>query len=88
MRCTRPLVLSALALALGVASALPQRAAPLDAADPWALGARVALQAYSRASDAYTANVACSVALWTVLIAALVVLLEWLLGRGRPPHGG
>jgi hypothetical protein len=88
MRCTRPLVLSALALALGAASALPQRAAPLDAADPWALGARVALQAYSRASDAYTANVACSVALWTVLIAALVVLLEWLLGRGRPPHGG
>ena len=88
MRSNRPLVLSVLALALGAASALPQRAAPLEAADPWALGARVALQAYSRASDAYTANVACSVALWTVLIAALVVLLEWLLGRGRPPHGG
>ena len=88
MRSNRPLVLSVLALALGAASALPQRAAPLEAADPWALGARVALQAYSRASHAYTANVACSVALWTVLIAALVVLLEWLLGRGRPPHGG
>jgi hypothetical protein len=48
----------------------------------------VALQAYSKASDAYTANVACSVALWTLLIAAAIVLLEWLLGRGRPPRGG
>jgi hypothetical protein len=49
-------------------------------------GAEKALQAYTRAADAYAQNLtAPSVALWSVLIAAAVVLLEWLLGRpGRP----
>jgi hypothetical protein len=48
-------------------------------------GAELALQAYTRASDAYALSlVAPSVALWTLAIAAAVVLLEWLLGRGGP----
>jgi len=55
--------------------------APLDA-DPLVEGAEAALQAYTRASDAYAQGVISpSVALWTVLIAAGVVLLEWLLAR-------
>jgi hypothetical protein len=51
-------------------------------ADPLVQGAEAALQAYTRASDAYTQNlVSPSVALWSVLISAGVVLLEWLLAR-------
>ena len=54
---------------------------PLDA-DPLVQGAEAALQAYTRASDAYAQSVVSpSVALWSVLIAAGVVLLEWLLAR-------
>jgi len=55
-------------------------------ADPLVQGAQAALQAYTRASDAYAQGVIpSSVALWSVLIAAGVVLLEWLLARpGRP----
>jgi len=56
-------------------------------ADPLVQGAEAALQAYTRASDAYAQNlVSPSVALWTVLIAAGVVLLEWLLARFRHLH--
>lgn len=53
-------------------------------ADTWAHGVKLALKAYTRASDAYAANfVVPSVALWAVLIAGGVVLLEWLVaGRG------
>jgi hypothetical protein len=51
--------------------------------DVWLQGAELALQAYTRASDAYAQNwVSPSVALWTLGIAAAVVLVEWLLGRG------
>ena len=51
-------------------------------ADPLMQGAQAALQAYTRASDAYTQGfVSPSVALWSVLIAAGVVLLEWLVAR-------
>jgi len=50
--------------------------------DPLIQGAEAALQAYTRASDAYAQSfVSPSVALWSVLIAAGVVLLEWLLAR-------
>jgi hypothetical protein len=45
-------------------------------------GADAAVRAYTRASDAYAADgIVPSVALWTVLIAAMVLLLEWLLSR-------
>ena len=54
-------------------------------ADPLVQGAQLALQAYTRASDAYAQGlVSPSVALWTLLIAAGVVLLEWLLARTGP----
>jgi hypothetical protein len=51
--------------------------------EEWAQGIKVALKAYGRASDAYAQNIIVpsgipSVALWSVLIAAGVVLLEWL----------
>ncbi len=49
-------------------------------------GTERAVQAYSRASDAYAADHLASVALWALLVAAVVVLLEWLAwrhGRGR-----
>lgn len=46
-------------------------------------GAQAALQAYTRASDAYAEQLFTSVAFWSVLIAAGLVLLEWALGRGR-----
>lgn len=50
-------------------------------------GAVKAVQAYTRASDAYAQSlVPPSVALWSLLIAAGVVLLEWLLARGRGPR--
>ena len=52
----------------------------------WAQGIKVALKAYTRASDAYAQDfVAPSVALWAVLIAGGIVLLEWLLA-GRHRH--
>ncbi len=55
--------------------------APVDA-DPLVQGAEAALQAYTRASDAYTQGIVSpSVALWSVLIAVGVVLLEWLIAR-------
>lgn len=56
--------------------------------DPtWGKGVKVALKAYSRASDAYAQNMPLpSVALWAVLIAAALVLLEWLLTRGHRPQ--
>jgi hypothetical protein len=44
----------------------------------WAHGIRLALKAYTRASDAYENVVSPSVALWAVLIAAGIVLVEWL----------
>jgi len=47
----------------------------------------IAVQAYTRASDAYAANFfEPSVALWALVIAGTAVLAEWLLarrGRGR-----
>lgn len=51
----------------------------------WAQGIKLALKAYTRASDAYAQDfVAPSVALWAVLIAGGLVLLEWLVARGHP----
>jgi hypothetical protein len=50
---------------------------------PWMHGTNLALRAYTRASDAYTADPLGSVALWAVLIAAGLVLLEWLVARRR-----
>jgi hypothetical protein len=49
--------------------------------DGFAQGAEAALQAYTKASDAYALNMWPSVALWSVLIAAALVLLEWLVSR-------
>ena len=50
--------------------------------DALAQGADKALHAFARASDAYALGLfPSSVALWAVLIAGGVVLLEWLLGR-------
>jgi len=55
--------------------------------EPLVQGAEAALQAYTRASDAYAQSlVSPSVALWSVLIAAGVVLLEWLLARPGHRH--
>jgi len=53
----------------------------------WAQGIRVALKAYTRASDAYAAlnNLPVPpVALWAVGIAAAIVLLEWVVSL--PAH--
>lgn len=48
----------------------------------WAHGVKLALKAYTRASDAYALDMpAASVALWSLLIAAGIVLLEWLVAR-------
>ena len=54
----------------------------------WAQGIKMALKAYSRASDAaYAPTLPLaevplqSVTLWAVLIAAGVLLIEWLLAR-------
>lgn len=48
----------------------------------WANGVKLALKAYTRASDAYAQDLpTSSVALWALLIAAGIVLLEWLLAR-------
>lgn len=47
-----------------------------------AQGFRLALGAYTRASDAYAQHpLVNSVALWAVVIAAALVLLEWMLAR-------
>jgi hypothetical protein len=55
--------------------------------EEWAQGIKVALKAYTRASDAYAQNLfAPSVALWAVLIAGGFVLLEWLLARRNAHH--
>lgn len=53
----------------------------------WAQGIRVALKAYTRASDAYALHFAAMppVALWAVGIAAAIVLLEWVLARTARP---
>jgi hypothetical protein len=59
----------------------------------WAQGIKTALKAYSRASDAaYAPNLPLpaelplqSVTLWALLIAAGVLLLEWLVARHVPP---
>lgn len=56
-------------------------------ADPWLHGAHLALRAYTRASDAYAAHQLDSVALWAVLIAAGLVLLEWLVAHRRRTPG-
>lgn len=48
----------------------------------WLQGIKVALRAYTRASDDYAMNVAVPpVALWALGIAAVVVLLEWVVSR-------
>ena len=49
--------------------------------EEWAQGIKVALKAYTRASDAYASNFTWSPALWALGIAAGLVLLEWLLSR-------
>jgi len=54
----------------------------------WGRGVNLALKAYSVASDAYAqAMPLSSVALWSVLIAAGLVLLEWLLSFHRRQPG-
>lgn len=59
----------------------PQAPAASDMA-PLVHGAEKGVQAYSRASDAYTAlPFGSSVALWALGIAGAVVLVEWLLAR-------
>jgi hypothetical protein len=72
----------------GAASAVPNGQARAAAEmDPLVQGAHKALIVYSRASDAYAANqLSPSVAFWALLLAAGVVLLEWLVAgrRGRP----
>jgi len=48
----------------------------------WTNGFTLAVKAYSRASDAYAQDAMfTSVATWAVLIAAGLVLLEWVLAR-------
>jgi hypothetical protein len=67
------------------AAGLPQgQARGVADMEPLVRGAERAVQAYTRASDAYAANFfEPSVALWALLIAGAVVLLEWLLARYR-----
>lgn len=55
--------------------------------ESWDQGIRLAVKAYTRASDAYAQNlVSPSVAFWVVLIAAGIVLLEWVVARSTPHH--
>ena len=55
--------------------------------EEWAQGIKVALKAYTRASDAYAQYLfPSSPALWAVLIAGGFVLLEWLLARRNAHH--
>ena len=51
--------------------------------DPLVQGAHKALAVYSKTSDAYASHhsISPSIALWAVLIAAAVVLLEWVVAR-------
>ena len=49
--------------------------------EQWAQGIKVALKAYTRASDAYQNLMAPSVALWALGIAAGIVLIEWIASR-------
>jgi hypothetical protein len=68
--------------AAGLPHAHPRRGVE---ADPLVQGAEAALQAYTRASDAYTQSVVSpSVAFWSLVIAAVLVLLEWLVATLRP----
>ena len=54
--------------------------------DALAMGAEAALQAYTRASDAYALwAIAPPVAVWALGLAAALVLLEWVVSR--PPRG-
>jgi hypothetical protein len=71
-----------LAFAARAAVALAPKAAQEGDMQPLVQGAQRGVQAYSRASDAYAADLV-SVAIWAVLIAAAVVLLEWLAWRYR-----
>jgi hypothetical protein len=61
---------------------------PSHDSDGFAQGAEAALQAYTKASDAYAAHMWPSVAIWSVLIAAALVLIEWLLARARARRQG
>jgi hypothetical protein len=59
--------------------------------EEWAHGIKLALKAYTRASDAYAQNIIVpsgipSVALWAVVIAGGLVLLEWLVSRYDVQH--
>lgn len=50
--------------------------------EQWAQGIKLALKAYTRAADAYAADMPMPpVALWAVAIAGAIVLLEWLVSR-------
>jgi hypothetical protein len=69
-------------IAAAAPMALPPRAQAGSNADPWVQAAHQGVKAYSRAADAYTADLM-SVALWALVIAAGVVLLEWLIWRYR-----
>ena len=52
--------------------------------DALVMGAQAALQAYTRASDAYALwAIAPPVAVWALGVAAALVLLEWVVSR-RP----
>ncbi|HEX2544162.1 MAG TPA: hypothetical protein VHL79_04755 [Ramlibacter sp.] len=69
---------------LPAAAAMRSVAARPEQEDALVEGAQLGLQAYSRASDAYAESfMSPSVALWSLGIAVAVVLLEWLLARGR-----
>lgn len=73
-----------LALTQPAAAQVRRVAARPEPEDALVQAARLGLQAYTRASDAYTEGfMKPSVALWSVGIAAGIVLLEWLLARGR-----
>jgi hypothetical protein len=70
--------------AAGLPHAHPRRTPDTD---PLMQGAEVALQAYTRASDAYTQPLLSpSVAFWSLVIAVVLVLLEWLVAMLRPRH--
>lgn len=75
---------SVLAAMLPAAAAMRAVSARSEPEDPLVQGAQLGLQAYSRASDAYAEGFFTpSVALWSLGIAVVVVLLEWLLARAR-----
>lgn len=90
MKIVRKATAALVVLSLGSSAALPRLAAPGHPgheAPPPALaqGLEAGLQAYARAAEAYAGQPVHmpAVALWAVALAALVVLLEWVLGRGR-----